>query len=694
MIMRALVPTLVVGVLIAGAFQFLALGAVAEGEGDAERNWGVQTRMGILRDLEERSAKNGQAITRSNAETPTFTYTDGPYPIPNDDGSFSGPGPMAWGDHYVSDVMVKPPNNPGGGYSMDHTSSAGYMTVGNTHETYVGNVNGNQFIEWVTYYSYIPWGKDGLDNDGDGCIDEKTHGDWDGQSGCDNIPDQFVYFETGGLPDVGGKDGTLVVLLDWWSGNPNSIKIFRIHTSQAWDAYDLNVLGFYPEVVDNEDIISYYAHEADNLVNANPEMDSDMEDWYLASIDARGFPLETPSNHVCFAGYATYKGRTSLHDDGSVVTSFELREWQDGADWNGDGDQTDPVAAYYVVDPVTGDCDQGVNGGVYGQVPRNSGKVMIGGYTRESNDSRDWNGDGDMTDAPMVWHDINSTWHLVGHRYTSTTFTSAPGQFGFGFWGVFTNDGHWVGFPLRFGGVFAEFVDALPGYYRAHFFLTDDEDGDSQTELPRYFITYGIPGGALAGTCIMLYSREDHLENAGVKLIGGQADGNGDGDTSDTLNSVYCPNSSSGGGKFIVEPTSKYAKGLYQDPIPFICAGYFYFDSGSGDDKGLINMPIFFNEMELDDDADGNLLVEDYYYHANYVFLIPEARMRFIQQDFLFASTPGYMRDIDGEDDSALFSGETVFSSFHSDAGLLPTPVHLTEMRVKERISRTTSSPI
>lgn len=559
-------------------------------------------------------------MTPTNADFEFQSYEDGPYLTKRNDGSVFSAGPRSggWGENYVSDVMYRPPFNPGGGYSSDATGGAGDLTVGSTHEENIGDQNGDGILEWISYYSYRPWGEDGIDNDGDGCVDEKTYGAWDGQINCDLVPDQMVYFATGGTPDVGGKHGTLAVTTNWFSGPNPVVRLHRVFAMQPWVTYDIPLNAYYPQVVDNEDIISYYGPEMENSVNANPEMDSDYLDWYVGSIDARGFPTEEPADHVCFAGTRFFMGISALRADGSVVTSFELDEEFDSHDWNGDTDQRDKVVAYYVVDPATGKCDQGVNGGVHGEFPTISGRLMTSGKSYEGGDRIDWNNDGDTKDTVLLWHDIESTWSLVGHRYTSFTFTSTSGPFGFGFWGLADDEVGRGTYTLEFGGAYARFIGGGGGYYQTYFFLTSEEDGDPQTPLPSYHVGYGRPSSSLSRTCIQLYARESNLVNAGVKLIGGQADGNGDGDTDDTLNYLYCPNEKGGDGEFWIESSSKYEQGLYQDPIPFIWAGYVYYGS-VGDINGYAVNPSFYAESGIDDDADGDLKISSLLgYHIQY----------------------------------------------------------------------------
>lgn len=618
--MKAAVVDLVALFLIVSSLHVLTDVWVTATDHEGSGHWTVLDTMETLKADEMNRLINGERIKPHTSERDFFSYEDGPYPIARDDGSYIGVQPVAgnWGDNYVSEVMYSPPHNAGGGYSSTPSGGAGDITVGETHESFIGDQNGNGVLEWISYYSYRPWGEDRIDNDGDGCVDEKSFGDWDGQLGCDRIPDQYMYFATGGLPDAGGKYGTLAVTLDWYSQPSLFVNLHRIFAMQPWETVDIPLTARYPQIVDNIDIISYYAPEAGNSVNANPEMDNDLNDWYVGSIDARDFPTKSPTNHVCFAGYRLYMGVSSLRPDGFVVTSFELHEEYDGHDWNGDKDETDIVAAYYVVNPADGSCDQGVNGGVHGPYPRNSGKVLTPMFTSEGHDGRDWNDDGDKDDYVQVWHDIDSTWGLVGHRYTSVTFTSSPGPFGFGFWGVYSEQANSHTYSLKFGGAYGKSLGQNPSIVHTYFFLISEEDGNPQTILPEHHVGFGAPGSTLARACIHVYARENNLDYAGVKLIGGQADGNGDGDTYDILNYIYCPNEEGGGGEFVVEPTSKYARGLYEDPIPFIWTGHFYYES-TGDVNGYVVNPSWYYEIQINDDADGNLVIDgSVSYHIQY----------------------------------------------------------------------------
>lgn len=320
--MRAGSVTFVTCLLIVSTFHLFAGGVVGAENPENVEDWTPLDTMEMLKALKESSVREGERISRSNANFETFSYEDGPYPIPNDDGSVGvlRPPSRDWGDHYVSDIMYRPPNNPGGGYSPDATGGAGNFAVGNTHESFIGDQNGNGILDWVSFFSYKPWGEDGTDNDGDGCIDEKTYGDWDGQVGCDLVPDQFSYFAVGGIPDIGGKDGTLVVFVEWYHGPPTT-NLYRIFVTPRWTSHAIG-LGINPSrLADNEDYISFVAHESDTGVNANPELDNDLDDYYVGNLDARGFPSVLPTAHACFASYQVLVGTILFAMTG---TQFQL----------------------------------------------------------------------------------------------------------------------------------------------------------------------------------------------------------------------------------------------------------------------------------------------------------------------------------------------------------------------------------
>jgi hypothetical protein len=562
----------------------------------------------IIKEELDRQAEQG--VTPSNIDIEgAFSYTDGPFPTYENDGSApSGPQHMPWGSHYISDAMYAPPHNPG--YLISQSSSGGLGNFAGleTHESWIGDLNGNGIVEWLAGFSYRPWGEDNVDNDGDGCVDEKAFGIWDGQVGCDRIPDQISYYETGGLVQPGGDDGDLLANVDYYS-DPQVMEIWRAFVSPKWMAYHTRGIMEYPQWAGEQ--LSYYAFEASNNINANPEMDSDQADWYVGNVDARSFPSKTPTNYACAAGYQLFSGITYKRDDDWVVTSFELRESYDGRDWNDDGDTSDSVAAYYAIDPNTGKCrDNVVNTGVYGVLPTTSGEIVTPMYTSESGDRRDWNDNGFNGGNRQLYHPVSSTWTMKGPVYTSFTFTASVPSWGFGWWARY-EDSTYRPFPLKFGGAFQKYMGMSQGYYHTYFFLTSDEDGDRHTMLPQYHVDIGAPGSTPGGRCILVYVREQYMRYAGIRLMPGvPGDANGDGDYIDTVNYLYCPDDAGGGGEYLLEPTSKFAKGYYIDPIPFIAIGYISFASHGTDSNGLCILSFLNSETELHDDANGNLMIE------------------------------------------------------------------------------------
>ncbi|UCD91843.1 MAG: hypothetical protein JSV43_06290 [Methanobacteriota archaeon] len=548
---------------------------------------------------------NNQEGLSSARRPEAFTYADGPFPMIQDNGAPKGVSigfhELPWGDNYVSDIFYSSEHNFPQPFAI--TAGAGDFLVGEIHENYIGDQNGNLIEEWLVFFYYLPWGKDGLDNDGDGCIDERAMlPPW---PPCDNIPDAMVIYETGGSPSLGGDDGSLLINLDWYSG-VEGIEIYRAFVSPEWKALRFRGMMYYPQIAG--EFISYYAYEGVNGVNANPEMDSDQRDWYVGNIDARGFPGRSPVNHACAAGFQFYSGVTYKRDDGWIVTSFNLVEFYDNHDWNGDGDTVDHVAAYYAIDKVTGDCRRNaVNTGVAGFNPKNAGTVLTPSYTYDNRDGRDWDQDGFMYECMQLWHDVNSSWNMKGPVYTSYTFTATVPAWGFGWWGVYNDERLTEAFPLEFGAGFQEYL-GYPYYYETRFVLTSDEDGDRHTMLPQYRASYGQPIGVAGGRCVVMFAREYYLAYAGIQLMPypPYGDGNGDRDSSDTLGYVFCPDEIGGAANFIVEPTSKYAKGLYRDPYPFIWLGYITYH-GALEIDGSTTIVFYRSEYDLDDDCDGNL---------------------------------------------------------------------------------------
>jgi hypothetical protein len=299
---------------------------------------------------------------------------------------------------------------------------------------------------------------------------------------------------------------------------------------------------------------------------------------------------------------------TFKRDDGWVVTSYELVEQFDDHDWNGDGDRDDHVAAYYAVNPVSGSCRQGVNGGVFGLYPKNSGYVLTPHFTSESGDNRDWNADGDEWDRVLLWHDINSTWYLKGRIYTSFTFTAPVPSFGFGFWGMYAAHGPLNTFPLRFGGSYTQYMGMYG--YRTYFWVTSDEDGNPQTELPLYLVTNGRTNGNVGGRCMVISAIEHEVA----------IDVNGDGDYQDPITGIFCPGKNGGGGRWVIDPELPFGSSYWKD------LGYVYFapaDFVVEDSQGQVALPFFAYEHAyggVDVDLNGNLTLDRVYIHLSYLF--------------------------------------------------------------------------
>lgn len=586
--------------LLASAFVGVAF---AEKEPPQDNDLNLLERWNIYQ--EEASKLKEVSNTLGNDGSRGFSYFDGPYPNTQDSGVLGDFPPDDRHpldiDHFVSEIFGSFPNSVPAPFMA--SAMGGDMLVGDVHECWIGDQDGNGILEWLVFFYYLPWTNDGLDNDGDGCVDEKRSGNWDGQVGCDRIPDAVVIYETGGSPVLGGEKADLLVNLDWYSG-AEKVEIFRAFASIPWNAYQMRNVVYNPQIAG--EFISYNALERINDINANPEMDNDQWDFYVGNIDARRFPDRPPVDHACSSGYMLNSGATYLRDDDWVVTSFELRESYDDHDWNDDGDNEDFVSAYYAVDPSNGNCRLNVvNTGVQGVQPRNTGLLLTPRYTYESSDSRDW--DQDSTSGfVQLYHDVNSTWNMKGKAYTSYTFTAPVPTWGFGWWALFNDGDTYEPHPLKFGGSYMKYVGYSNGYYHTYFFITSDEDGDRHTKLPGYHVTYGIPAGALAGRCAVIKAYEAYLRYAGVRLMPSPSplgDANGDGDSSDVLGLIYCPDKSGGGGNFVIEHTSKFVKGLYADPIPYIWLGHIL-DLGTHEFNGYASVVFYRSKYELHDDCD------------------------------------------------------------------------------------------
>jgi hypothetical protein len=616
----------------------MAFAVVATAEDETISNPGMNALENFEKTKEYIAEMDAQGIYRYDTAGPDvdlFEYTDGPYPIYADDGSPPGTQHMPWGSHYVSDVSYSPPNSGGGWWMIEAMGGSGEFSGGNSHETYfIGDQNGNGVLEWLAGFSYKTFGEDGIDNDGDGCIDEKAFEQWDPSrgTGCDLLPDHTIYYENGGLVDSGGDTGDLLTNVDWWSPI-QATEVYRAFVTPRWMAYQLRGNTQYPDVAG--EFISYYAYEGSNGVNANPEMDSDQSDYYVGVIDARGFPARPPVDRACAAGRQAYMGHTAVREDGTVIIAFYLYEYYDAsADWNGDGDSSDYVAAYFALDPTTGNCRQNaVNTGVWGYFPTSSGDLITPMYTSESSDRRDWDGNGMNSGYRKLYHDVDTTIAMKGNVYTSFTFTASVPAWGFGWWALYETTTYRTYPGKNFVG-FQKYVGFSQGYYHTYFVQTEDEDGNRHTLLPQYFGTIGYPGQALGGQCLWITGRENYLGYAGMWLMPTiPGDSNGDYYLYQFAVAFFCPNDTGGGGQFIVEETSKFAKGLYRDPYPAVMLiSYSYFYDAAGTAGGLCMAPGNNYETYHHDDLDGNLQLRSSNYGAspNYYWI------QFTKPDFEF----------------------------------------------------------
>jgi hypothetical protein len=146
--------------------------------------------------------------------------------------------------------------------------------------------------------------------------------------------------------------------------------------------------------------------------------------------------------------------------------------------------------------------------------------------------------------------------------------------------------------------------------------LIADEDGDRHTTLPQYFVTMGYPGQALGGECMWITGRETYYAAAGLYFVnnGVRGDATGDGVAFQFAIQFFCPDDTGGGGKFIVEPTSKFAKGEYDWPggtrMPFaMTVSYRYFYDAAGLAGGVVCAPGNNLESYHHDDLDGDLVI-------------------------------------------------------------------------------------
>jgi hypothetical protein len=593
------------------------------------------------RAIEKERGGDPASLTNPEGDGPMITARDGPFPKIDPNGAPQGVvvTPTAWGDNYVSESQYHPPRNPGGGYSWDHNAGLGLFDIGNTNEYFIGDQDGNGMQEWIMYYHDQTKDDDGIDNDGDGCVDEKTFGAYNGQTGCDLVPDGYVYYETGELGGIAGDDGQVFVNSDWYSDGTTEV----YHPSLApWTgAVAFRFYSYFPGGAGG--FINYMGRESSIGQNSNPEMDSDLSDQYMGVIDVRGFPARSPTNQLCSAGYKVPQGQIFERDDGSVVVAYELWEYYDGNDWNGDGDTSDyGVAAYLLIDGVTGNCRQGVNIGVFGYYPRTAGSIVSPGYCYESSDGRDWNGDGVMNDYCWYWHNIDArsdlpmSWGLIGPVYTSTTYTAAVPAWGWGYNGLYrsTYAGTSWSFTLKFGAAYMGSYSS--GGYDTMFILAAEDDGNPNTLFPNYVAGLGITTATPGGVCIQFGAWESYMYNRGMYLaFGVRGDANGDGDRSDGAIQIFCPDETGGGGESKIEETSKFAKGLYVTPVPWIHYFWGIYYSAAGNFQGTLSAAYWGYEANsataVGDDADGDLIIGG---HLGYCYFHGTWNMYLTKPDF------------------------------------------------------------
>jgi hypothetical protein len=425
----------------------------------------------------------------------------------------------------------------------------------------------------------------GIDDDGDGCVDETASTTPEGQV-CDNVPDGVVFFGTGGASDI---DGSLISYYDYWG--TQAIGFHRIGSSPLWSILGIRMgLIYYPRLVG--EFVTYYAFESDHNTNVNKAIgDKDYTDSFVGIIDARKFPTRSPKNHFCRTGSAMYDGYASVRQDGSVVVGFELREYLDEApgydnDYNDDGDTKDSVVGYFIVNPHSGRCKRFVNTGVAGRYVENAGNIITAGLSYENADQRDWNNDGSMFGYVSLYHDVTTTENLAGDPYNGYTFRTRvprgpagqPDSYGFGFTGLYLSQNIGpIAFPMEFGGSY-ELYTGYPVYYETYYWHVLDEDGLQWTELPGRYVSPGTPFDSPGGICIALSYFESYLDQ----------DINGDGDKNDNAMAFYCPDPNAPGtGTWKEEPASGHS--------PWVSWGkiYYYYAAGG---ENLITFP--FSDQE------------------------------------------------------------------------------------------------
>lgn len=411
---------LIVGfVLISTAVPLVgSFGGNDEGDGESSAYDRYLSFLQMRREMSEQRAVSPLSESDDN----TFSYESGPFPIANDDGSLPGTNSLT-----IEELMDNPPYLIG--YGLEAYGASGYYVVGTGHEQYLGDINNDGLISWLAYYFDMGLSVNGIDDDGDGCIDEATNMTPDGQQ-CDTVPDAVVFFSTGVAMDISGD----LIVYGTTYEDMNFVGFFRIGVSPRWVPGGIRLAGpaYYPSF--SGEFVSYFAAESWHNVNVNKAIgDKDLQDHFIGLIDARKFPSRPPKHHYCRTGFPIYSGYSYEREDGSVVVTFELREYYDEApgydnDYNDDGDTMDRVIGYFIVNARSGKCKKFVNTGVAGQYPQNAGNIIASGIVCEGADQRDWNNDGDMIDYVSVWHDVTSTEKMAGRSLLWIYFQDACSQ--------------------------------------------------------------------------------------------------------------------------------------------------------------------------------------------------------------------------------------------------------------------------
>lgn len=280
------------------------------------------------------------------------------------------------------------------------TDSSDEILVGFSNEYDVGDLNGDGVLSTWIWWSDYTYMANGVDNDGDGCVDEQA-----GAPGCDWTPDALIIVDSTSVSAYPNPliEGTLMA----WSYGAICY-VYRIFVSPG--IFPFAIRGVVDVLAIRNEFIAYQSVEAVAGVDVNGDGDSDP---FVGHIDSRGFPARPPINHPAYTGSAAVTEPASPYSPISrrvfngEAYAFSQGEHYDNADYNGDGDKTDFVVAYYEIDLITGGSLSKVNLGVQGWKARIDGET-IGWDAKEEFDDRDWNNDADKKDRIVLYHNINT----------------------------------------------------------------------------------------------------------------------------------------------------------------------------------------------------------------------------------------------------------------------------------------------